>query len=134
MCSRTYKSLVYLRRHEAVHQGTTRCPVCLVVYSSVSNLQQHMRSVHDMPLPEGITRKRRSADSRRTELAREALLRRARGVGELAPAAADAAGAAGPELAAGRGRGRGRPPAAAADEEWPEATQRQWLQHYVGDQ
>ena len=55
VCGRSYKSQVYLRRHEQVHEGATRCPACRQVYSSVSNLANHMRVVHGLPLPRGRT-------------------------------------------------------------------------------
>ena len=141
MCGRSYKSLVYLRRHESVHQGTTRCPACNQVYSSVSNLQQHMRSVHDLPLPEGRTARGRRRLAREAlmgrlseDRAREALI----GLGQ-GDEGRDGGGERG--TGRGRGRGRGRPggPAKAeeetggGDEEWPEASQAQWLGHFASD-
>ncbi|KAF0311678.1 Fez family zinc finger protein 1 [Amphibalanus amphitrite] len=102
VCGRSYKSLVYLRRHEPVHRGATRCPVCLQVYSSISNLTQHMRSVHDLPLPEGITPRSQK------RLAREAFHRRIQEGAEPAGAEDDGEGSAGSGAASGRGRGRGQ--------------------------
>ena len=138
VCGRSYKSLIYLRRHQQVHQGATRCQRCGQVYSSISNLQQHMRNVHSLPLPEGVTPR-----SRR-KLERQRLMQQVyRDQAVAAPAEGGADGGERPAADAGTGeragaargdRSAGGPPPDSGDggEEWPEASQQQWLSHFVG--
>ena len=110
VCGRSYKSIKYLRRHQQMHEGSTRCPACLQVYSSISNLQQHMRNVHNLPLPEGLTPRSRN------RLARKLMLQAYKDRAGRAGASADTVD-----------RSDG------GDGAWPDGSQEQWLGH-VADQ
>ena len=46
MCGRVLGSIGSLWNHRSIHRGSTRCALCGNVYSTISALRRHVRSVH----------------------------------------------------------------------------------------
>lgn len=47
-CGKHFSSRARWREHGKFHEGKTRCPICGAVYSTVNNLRQHLKFLHDL--------------------------------------------------------------------------------------
>jgi hypothetical protein len=47
ICFKTFSNKKSLQNHAGIHKGKTTCTVCNTVFSTTSNLNFHMRKIHN---------------------------------------------------------------------------------------
>lgn len=47
-CGRMFRSEASMNNHRSMHRGSTRCPHCGMVYSTISAMRRHVRMAHEL--------------------------------------------------------------------------------------
>lgn len=48
MCGKTFANMGSLYKHNNVHKGKTRCPICKVLLSRIDHMKRHMVAKHGL--------------------------------------------------------------------------------------